>query len=149
MPIIYGVPPPPLRHPRTAPATDLNGEDIALRGADFIETAAGDWGTVADVAAAKQSVEREAGASPGEMPRRPEWGMGIRDELMRGAGKDSRDRQVAAARRRLNANPRITSVRAVDASPRPDISGATTVTIIAESNGKPLSIATTVKPRGA
>lgn len=147
MPLTYIVP----QHLRVASApvdpADLSGEDISLRGGDFVVTPAGDWAAISKTLAARQSVEREAVASPGDFPRRPEWGMGLRDGLMRNSSQDIRDRQTSAARRRLAANPRIGRVRSVEVKARTDIPNATVVTIDADVSGQQISISTTITPR--
>jgi phage baseplate assembly protein W len=134
--------------PKVIDQTDLNGEDVSLRGGDLTVTTGGDWGTLQGADSARQSVEREAVASPGDMPRRPDWGMGLRDSLMRGAARDVRDRQAAAVRRRLAANPRIQKVDVVDVSQRGDLApGAVTVTISATANGQRVAFTSVVAPK--
>lgn len=148
MPLVYNVPVQVFIPPVIDPA-NLAGEDVSLRGGDLTVTSAGDWGVVTGPLAARQSVEREAIASPGDMPRRPEWGMGLRNSLMRGTTRDERDRQASAVRRRLNANPRIDSIQTVDVSLRDDlpVQGAVTVTIAAFAAGEPLQFQTQVIPK--
>lgn len=150
MPLLYEVLQLPRPNRKAVDPRDLNGEDIALRGADFTVTNHGDWLTVTDVLAARQSVEREACAGPGEMPRRPEWGMGLREELLRGSSIDSKNRQATSVRRRLGVNPRISSVKRVSVENRADLTttgNVAVVTIEAESAGRSLPITTIVKPR--
>jgi len=150
MPLIFGVPQSTRVNRKVVDQRDLNGEDVSLRIGDLAVSAAGDWTTVSDVAAARQSVEREACATPGEMPRRPQWGMGLRAELMRGSSIDSRDRQASSVRRRLLANPRISTVQKVTVQNRDDLAGGGNVTVVvveALAAGKPLAVSTTIKPR--
>lgn len=149
MPLVYSVPQAARVNPKVIDLRDLSGEDISLRTGDLQVSSSGDWTTVNDVTAARQSVEREACAAPGEIPRRPEWGMGLRQELMRGLSSDSKDRQVSSIRRRLQANPRISKINKIDVQNRTDLTtngNVTVVTISAEAAGKPLGVATVVKP---
>ena len=138
MPLSYAVPQAPTPPPPIVDKTDPCGEDVSLRGGDLTVTTGGDWGALTGPLVARQSVEREAVASPGDMPRRPNWGMGIRDALQRNANKDARDRMVSTARRRVAANPRIESVQDVSARQRTDVPGATTLTIVATVSGQPM-----------
>jgi len=148
MPLTYSVPPQTTIRPAIIDQTDPNGEDVSLRGGDLAITAGGDWGALTGGLAARQSVEREAVASTGDLPRRPQWGMGLRDSLMRGAAPELRDRQAAAVRRRLNVNPRIDRVDDVSVVQRTDISpGAVTITIAATASGQRIQFTTTVQPR--
>jgi phage baseplate assembly protein W len=152
MPITYINPIAARRPPQVVDPTDLGGEDISLRGGDLGISGHGDWATLSGAPAARQSVEREACASPGDMPRRPDWGMGLRDSLMRGASRDVRDRQASAVRARLNVNPRIDRVETVDVAYRDDLAvngvpGVTTVTIGAFVKGQRISFTAQVLPR--
>lgn len=148
MPLTFGVPAQQFV-PQVVDPTDLAGEDISLRGGDLSETSSGDWAVLSGPPATRQSVEREAGASPGDMPRRPDWGMGLRDSLMRGTGRDLRDKQQAAVRRRLNANPRIDRIDEVTVVERTDLDtkGVVTITIAAISKGQRVNFTTSVLPR--
>lgn len=149
--LTYSVPQAVRRHPKAIDLRDLSGEDISLRTGDFTITSSGDWTTVDDVNAARQSVEREACATPGEMPRRPEWGMGLKRELMRPLNEDSRNRQISSIRRRLQANRRISKINEINVQNRTDLAtnGNVTVAVIkAESAGKPLAVSTVIKPGG-
>lgn len=149
MPLLYTVAIATVIPPPVIDLTNISGEDISLRGGDLTITSSGDWGAITDQLAARQSVEREAAASPGEFPRRPAWGMGLRDNLMKSSSLDIRNRQAAAARRRLDANPRISTVKSVDVSNRTDLpAGATVVTIVADVSGREATISTLVTPKG-
>ena len=150
MPLSFTVPPPVLIKPKAVDLRDFSGEDISLRTGDLTVSSGGDWATVSDVYAARQSVEREASAAPGEMPRRPQWGMGLKAELMRGLSPDSRDRQISTVRRRLQANPRISTVQKIEVQNRTDLTSNGNVTVVvveAVAAGKPISLSTTLKPR--
>lgn len=150
MPLAYTVVQMDTPTPAFIDATDLSGEDISLHG-DLIETPGGDWATVTKVQAAQQSVEREAAASPGHFPRRPDWGMGLVDNLLHASSRDVRDRQTARVRSRLAANPRIDRVRLVDVTARTDTPGigATVVTIRADVAGQPVTLSASISPRGS
>jgi phage baseplate assembly protein W len=127
--------------------TDLSGEDISLR-AGGETTSGGDWAVVSGPQAARQSIEREAVASPGDLPRRPEWGWGGRDALMRSTTQTTRDRIAAAARQRLAANPRVDRVDKIDVRQHPTIQNATIIEIAGIVAGRPVAMTTTLKPRG-
>lgn len=146
MPILYSVPPQSHRPPVIDPA-NLNGEDVSLRGGDLTVTAAGDWAVLTGTDAARQSVEREAVASPGDMPRRPQWGMGLRDSLLRPSSRELRDRQASSVRRRLLVNPRIDTVDTVEVSQRGDLApGAVTITVAAKVRGQQAPGVFTIQP---
>lgn len=146
MPLIFTVPPQSHRPPVVDP-TDLNGEDVSLRGGDLTVTAHGDWAVLTGAEAARQSVEREAVASPGDMPRRPQWGVGLRDSLLRPSSRELRDRQASSVRRRLLANPRIDTVDTVDVSQHGDLApGAVTVTIAAKVRGQSAASVMKIQP---
>ena len=91
------------------------GPDILLRG-DFVISAAGDWSLVEGVDAARQSIEREALAEPGEVASLPAWGMGLRALVMAPRTTGRADELRAHITERLRANPRVTRVRGVDVS---------------------------------
>lgn len=123
---------------------DLAGEDIAL-ATSFDATPAGDWRTVAGVAAARQSVLREAAANPGAFVRRPDWGFGYPAALLRGATRTLRDDLLARTRRRLAANPRITRVVALDVTPLTTTEGLALDAQL-EAGGRDARVQTILRP---
>lgn len=116
----------------------IGGEDIAIQGADFNETDAGDWATVSGVTAAFQSVVREIPAATGSFPRRPRWGAGVGPLLFQGATKASRDLAVSQATANLHRNRRIKNVLEVSARP-PDSSSGIVLTIRADAVDGPIT----------
>lgn len=96
---------------------DLSGEDVALVRGELVSTDAGDWQTVTAVAAAKQSIEREASANPGSFARRPDWGLGLPASIFRPITRSVRDELTSRARRRFRINPRVTRLIDVTLTP--------------------------------
>lgn len=96
--------PHPLRPPAADPL-DMAGEDILF--ISQFEVLAGDWRTVTGPIAAEQSVRREASANVGALLRRPEWGMGVAQSIMRNLTKSLTETLVTRVRRRMLANPRV------------------------------------------
>lgn len=109
MPILYDVPA-QVTYKRALALEDLQlGRDVYFR-ADFAVSPARDYVVIAGTAAARQSVEREGMASPGDLPTSPTWGFGLRALQYRPDSKSSRDEIAIRVRARLAANPRIQSV---------------------------------------
>lgn len=73
----------------------------------------GDWTVVTGVAAARQSVRREAVANPGELASVPAWGMGLPAAVMSRRTRGAADDLRAVIAERLRANPRLTRVRSI------------------------------------
>jgi hypothetical protein len=106
MPLLYGVPE-PVVFARTLSASDeVLGKDLYFRG-DFAVGPHRDYLLVDQVAAAKQSVEREGLAAPGDLPLHPDWGFGLRDQVKKPDTKSVRDLIGTRVRNRLAVNPRI------------------------------------------
>lgn len=148
VPIVVATPPPPVD------PMDLGGEDVALVDLDRIPdrriASHGDWEVVRDVPAARQSVLREASATPGSLVRRPDWGWGGRDAVMRPASRAQRDDLEVRARRRLAANARVTRTVAVEVQTFQTINGAQGIRVTAqvEAGGRDARIVTTFGPKG-
>ena len=117
--------------PSVPVSTEVSGEDVAFdRG---MSISAGDWSVVDGHDAARQSVIREATANIGALLRRPEWGMGISQTILRPLTKNLIDEMVTKIRNRMRANPRVS--RFIGASVvKSDTPGAA-VTITYESAG--------------
>ncbi len=90
-----------------ADPNNLGGEDIAL---PLDVTPAGDWAVVTGRDAGRQSILREFGSNPKEFVRRPEWGVGLKGLLFKGATSQVRDQAISQGKTRLNANPRVRRV---------------------------------------
>lgn len=89
------------------------GPDLRFRG-DYSVTAAGDYVVATGPEVIHQSIEREALAAPGELVRRPEWGMGVRAELLRPRTPTRVAELRTRVAARVRANPRVTRVRSVE-----------------------------------
>ena len=63
--------------------------------------------------AARQSIEREAQVTPGEVASLPDYGMGLADLVMAPRTTTTIDTATTRVTRRLRANPRVTRVREV------------------------------------
>lgn len=109
MPILYTVPAPTI-YRRTLDAAELQlGRDVSFRG-DFEVGPHRDYLVIERAAAAKQSVEREAQAAPGDLPLSPDWGFGLRRFVKMPDSKSVRDAITTRVQARLAVNPRIQTV---------------------------------------
>lgn len=90
------------------------GPDILFRGGRYTITPAGDYAVAELEDAARQSIEREAMSSPGEVATLPDWGMGVSDAVLAARTSSTADELVTRISTRLRANPRVTRVRDVD-----------------------------------
>lgn len=110
MPLAYTVPPQAATYRRTLDLADLQlGRDLFFRE-DFAVSPARDYVVIAGVAAARQSVEREGLAAPGDLPLAPDWGYGIRAWHLRPDTASSRDAITTRVRSRSALNPRLQTV---------------------------------------
>lgn len=146
MPIVFFTMPPFVRHkPVAVDPKDLGGEDVAFLARDFGVTPAGDWATVREEAAVRQSVLREIPPPPGSFPRRPEWGAGLSSLLFKGNTKDVRDLAVSQTRARLAANSRIVKINEVSAA---EVDGGFAMTVRVDGAGGPVEVTPVIKPPG-
>ena len=89
------------------------GPDVLFRGGRYTVTPAGDYALAERDEAARQSIEREAMVSPGEVASLPDYGMGLADLVMAPRTTSTIDDATTRVTRRLRANPRVTRVREV------------------------------------
>lgn len=123
---VYTLPPTPSLRPAPLDATDLAGEDLAVRRG--LEVAAnGDWLTVRYEEASIQSVRREHLANPSALARRPEWGVGLPSMLFKSNSRATRDEMITRSRRRLTANPRVAKTLDVKTQALTGVSGTALV----------------------
>lgn len=132
--------------PRDPDDRDLAGEDVALGAAGVPLAPSGSWATVTRVAAARQSVIREASANPRSLVRRPEWGMGMPARLFRGITKSFRDDITATITRRMNANQRVSSVQQVAVTELDGVEGIG-VDLRFTAGGRPVDLYTVIAPK--
>jgi len=132
--------------PPTLTTQQVAGEDIRLRNGSADVGPHGDLATVRGTDAASQSVVREAGANPGSLVRRPEWGCGLPGQVLQGNTPSTRAAAVAAVRARLAANPRIAGIQEVSAADGDD--GYVLTVRASTAEGNPLAMDVQVTPRG-
>lgn len=89
------------------------GPDVLFRGGRYTVTPAGDYALAERDEAARQSIEREAQVTPGEVASLPDYGMGLADLVMAPRTTSTIDDATSRVTRRLRANPRVTRVREV------------------------------------
>lgn len=138
----WTVPDPPTEFARDLDrAAEAYGPDLLCGQAGPVVSPHGDWAIVAGAAAARQSIEREAVANPGEIASSPAWGMGLRSEVMGRRTTSSIEALRARIAERLRVNPRLTRVRAIGVSPAAQ---GIDVSITADVGGRDEQVAFTV-----
>jgi phage baseplate assembly protein W len=145
MPIVWTMPATPaVSPPLLRSAARLLGRDVRF-DSDYDVGANGDYITVEEVAAAKQSVVNEARTSPGELAAVPDYGMGLAAAVRKAASKAVRDETGNRVRERLRRNQRLSQV--VDVAVTTDEDGLLRVDVTANVAGKEQRVSIVQEPR--
>lgn len=118
----YTLPTPPPFRPAAPDPTEVSGEDVMFQGG--LQISNGDWRTIAGDDSAEQSVIREASANVGAHLRRPEWGMGIVQELFQSVTQSRSQTLISRVRTRMVRNPRVGRFIGADIVRLPGVSGS-------------------------
>lgn len=122
-------------------AAEAFGPDILVGPEGPAAGPHGDWLVVSGVDAARQSIEREAVANPGELASVPEWGMGLRAAVLSRRTRGNVAALRATVAERLRANPRVTRTRSIALAP---IADGIDISIAADVGGRDEQVAFTV-----